>query len=221
MGFFQSDQCVGAAFYASLVMSDICLNSTDFQDALLACIIAHPDKFMLSAGTLNSAYFSGIPRIATARAMFDYWRKTSMFPSPEILEQIVYDAITRSVERDSDRNAESKEVDNIAAYAKRLLTIDTRHVDVIASKVVEFARERALFIAIQKSLEFHAAKKTPPSGWTAMFEDALKIGLNLEDRGYIIKGGDGGDINLILDKVSKHGYGTPTGYAELDRLWPF
>jgi hypothetical protein len=195
--------------------------STDFQDALLACIIAHPDKFMHNAGTLNSAYFSSLPRIATARAIFAYWRKNTMFPTPEIMEQVVYDAVTRSVERDKDSNAESKEVDNISAYVKRLFTIDTRVADVISAKVVEFARERALFIAIQKSLEFHAAKKTPPGGWTALFEEALKIGVNLQDLGYLIKTGDDSDIDDIIDKVGQRDYGTPTGYADLDRLWPF
>ncbi len=37
---------------------------TDFQDLLLACIIQKPEKFMHNVGTLNSAYFYGVERIA-------------------------------------------------------------------------------------------------------------------------------------------------------------
>jgi len=141
---------------------------TDFQDLLLACIIQKPEKFMHNVGTLNSAYFFGVERIAAARALFAYWRKNHKFPAKNALCQIVYDSIVRS--------SDAKEEDNINKYVEKLRDMDTSDADYVVERVVAFARERALYIAIEKSHEFLVAGETPPGGFGKMFEDALKIG---------------------------------------------
>lgn len=186
---------------------------TDFQDLLLASIIQKPEKFMHNVGTLNSAYFYGVERIAAARALFAYWRKNHKFPAPNALCQIVYDSIVRT--------SDSKEEDNINRYVEKLRDMDTSDADYVVDRVVTFARERALYIAIEKSHEFLVAGEVPPGGYGKMFEDALKIGQNLEDLGYRIKSGVDKDINKIIDKVTAQQYGTPTGFADLDTIWPF
>ena len=183
----------------------------DFQDMLLACIINHPEKFLHNANTLNSSYFSGTPRVATARALFKYWRENSSFPRREVLRQVIYDGIERATE--------SKEEDTISTYVTRLLDMETSDVKFVAAKTVEFARERAVYIAIEKSFLIYKDGKTPEGGFTKLFEDALKVGMNLHDIGYDI-GPGGGDVDLILDKITAQGYGTPTGYPDFDKIWP-
>lgn len=186
--------------------------STDFQDLLLASIIAHPEKFMHNAGTLNAAYFTGLPRVAAARAMFGYWKKNQRFPSRETLGQLIYDSIQRT--------SDEKEEGTIMTYVKRLLSLDTGDVNYVVERVIQFARERAVFIAIEKCYEAHKEGKVPEGGFCKPFEDALKIGQNLEDLGYRIQA-DGGDIKKIIDKVTAHEYGMATGFADFDRIWPF
>jgi replicative DNA helicase len=183
-----------------------------FQDLLLASIIAHPERFMHNAGTLNSAYFTSVPRVATARALFAYWNKNGRFPQPEALSQIVYDAILRS--------SDAKEEGNIMAFVRKITTLDTSDVDYAVEKTVEFARERALYIACDKAINYHKTGEAPPGGFTKLFEDALKVGQNLKDIGYRIKSGES-DIQLVLDTVTKRDYGIQTGFGDLDRIWPF
>lgn len=186
---------------------------TDFQDLLLACIIQKPEKFMHNVGTLNSGYFYGVERIAAARALFAYWRKNHKFPAPGALCQVVYDAIVRT--------SDAKEEDNINKYVEKLRDMDTSDADYVVDRVVTFARERALYIAIEKSHEFLVAGETPPGGYGKMFEDALKIGQNLEHLGYRLREGQDSDIDKIIDTVTAQQYGTPTGFADLDTIWPF
>jgi replicative DNA helicase len=184
---------------------------TEFQDMLLACIIKHPDKFLYNANTLNSAYFSGAPRVATSRALFKYWRENSCFPKREVLRQVVYDAIARS--------SESKDEDTISTYVSRLLDMETTDVKYVVSKTVEFARERAVYIAIEKSFNIYKDGKTPEGGFTKLFEDALKVGMNLDELGYIVDR-TGDDIETVVNKITAKGYGTMTGYPDFDRIWP-
>jgi replicative DNA helicase len=186
---------------------------TDFQDLLLASIIQKPEKFMHNVGTLNSAYFYGVERIAAARALFAYWRKNHKFPATNALCQVVYDSIVRT--------PDAKEENNIIKYVDKLRDMDTANADCVVEHVVAFARERALLIAIEKSHEFLVAGETPPGGYGKMFQDALKIGQNLEDVGYRLKSGEDNDINRMIDKVTAKQYGTPTGFADLDTIWPF
>jgi hypothetical protein len=186
---------------------------TDFQDLLLACIIQKPGKFMHNVGTLNSANVYGVESIATARALFAYWRNNRKFPAKNALCQIVYDAIVRT--------SDAKEEDNINKYVEKLRDMDTSDADYVVDRVVTFARERAIFIAIEKSHEFLVAGETPPGGYGKMFEDALKIGQNLETLGYRLQQGQDSDFDKIIDTVTNQDYGTPTGFADLDTIWPF
>jgi replicative DNA helicase len=154
-----------------------------------------------------------LERIAVARALFGYQRKYHRFPAPEALGQVVYDSIVRT--------PDAKEENNITNYVDKLRDMDTANADCVVEHVVAFARERALLIAIEKSHEFLVAGETPPGGYGKMFQDALKIGQNLEDVGYRLKPGEDNDINRMIDKVTNDEYGTPTGFADLDTIWPF
>lgn len=142
----------------------------DYQDALLACIVAHPAKFMPKAGIFNAAYFTGVQRIATARALFNYWRKNSRFPGWDTLSQVVYDAIART--------SEEKDKDTINDYVKKLREQDTGDVDEIADHVVGWAKRRALYIAIDTAATKFQAGDIPPDGFVPMFEEALKVGFD-------------------------------------------
>ena len=90
---------------------------TDFQDKVLACIVRYPAKFLYYANVLNSAYFSGVQRIAAARAIFAFWRKYQFFPDWNTLGQVVYEAIAGTTEQ--------KEESTIMKYVEVLKETDT------------------------------------------------------------------------------------------------
>ena len=177
----------------------------------MACLVAHPDKFMPYAGIFNSAYFTGVERIATARALFAYWRKNSRFPSWETLQQIVYDAIVRT--------SEEKSESTILDYVNRLKTIDTGDAKDVAEHCIGWARRRALYLAVEKAANSFSAGDIPEDGFIPLFQDALKVGQNLEDMGYII-GPKDNDIAQIVKSYTAEGYAISSGFPMLDDLLP-
>lgn len=185
--------------------------TTDLQDAILACTVAHPEKFIPYQGTMNTAYFTGVQRIAAARAIFSYWRKNSRFPSWDVLADVVYDAIART--------ADEKEEETILGYVKKLREMDTGDADYVASKVIQFAKERALYLAINESAASFQAGEVPANGFIPMFEEAMKVGNNLTDMGYII-GPKDNDIEKIVTEYTAEGYAISTGYEKLDSVCP-
>jgi hypothetical protein len=140
----------------------------DYQDNLLVCIVAHPEKFMGRAGTLNSAYFTGVQRIATARAIFNYWREHGHFPNWDILSQIVYDAIART--------AEEKDTETISDYVHKLRERDTSCADEMAETVTGWAKRRAQYLAIDEAAAKFQEGDIPPDGFVSMFVEANLVG---------------------------------------------
>lgn len=185
----------------------------EYQDAILACLVAHPASFMPYAGIFNSAYFTGTQRIATARALFAYWRKNGRFPSWKILSQIVYDAIART----SDEKDES----TIMAYVRGLEDMDTGDHQDVAEHVIGWARRRALYIAIDQAFSKFQAGENPSDGFIPMFEEALRVGTNIEDFGYFIgPDEDRNDIARVIREYTDSKYAVSTGFPLFDNCFP-
>jgi replicative DNA helicase len=184
----------------------------EYQDAILACLVSHPEKFMPYQGIFNSAYFTGVERIATARALFGYWRKNARFPIWQTLSQIVYDAIART--------SEEKDASTITEYVQKLREMDTGDADDIARHCIEWARRRALYLAIDHAATSFQAGDVPADGFIPMFQEALKVGNNIEDLGYIIGPGENNDIAKVIAEYTKEGYALSSGFNLLDELLP-
>jgi len=196
-----------------------------FQDLLLACIIRQPTLFLGSAGILNSAYFSGTERIATARALIAYWNKKGRFPSDGTLKQVVYRAILRT--------ADDKAEPEIMGYIDRVLSLDTSSAEYVLEQVSNWARERAVYVAIQLALTYHSTgKDPPPGGYVKIFEDALKVGLLPSEGKSLAKLAEGTvdpSLTLLGDRflcvgggcllVSYTGVGKSTSGIQQDMLW--
>lgn len=187
----------------------------DMQDKILCCIVAHPEKFLKYNGVLNSAYFAGTQRTAAARAIFAYWNKYSRYPGWEVLADVVYDSIARM--------SEQKEEESINAYVRKLREMNTDDVEYVADSVIAWARKRACYIALDKAVGAFHEGKVPDSVMNetiTKFEDAMKIGQNITDRGYVLHP-DYPDVEQALDKLTSKDYGISTGFPLLDSVWPF
>jgi len=182
----------------------------DFQDKILACVVAHPAKFMVYAGILSSTFFTGVQRIAVSRAILAFWRNYKSFPDWNSLSQVIFEAIAQTVEQ--------KEEENISKYLRSLREVNTSNVDYVASRVIAFARERSIYLAFEKGYSFFNESKVPEGGYSKLFDDANKVGLNLESDSYMISD-DQKDLDKIFAKLTKADYGIRTGFAELDEIW--
>jgi hypothetical protein len=163
------------------------------------------------AGIFNSSYFTGVERVATARALFAYWRKNSRFPSWEVLGQIVYDAIART--------SEEKDSDTIYEFIQKLREMDTGDVDDVARHCVGWAKRRALYLAIDHAASSFQTGDVPEDGFVSLFTEALKVGQNVTDLGYIIGPRDN-DIEQIVKDYTAEGYALSTGFPLLDSITP-
>lgn len=186
---------------------------SEYQDHILACLIKHPKRFMAYTGVLNSAFFSGTARIASARTLLNYWKKHSRFPTWDVLSQEIHSAIART--------AESKDEEAIQTYVKKIGEMDTGDVDQIVNEVVTFARRRAFWIAFDEGMTYYQKGEEPPGGFESLFKEASKIGLDLEDMGYWIGPGCEGDICTIVEKYFERGRGVKFGgnFHHLDDVW--
>jgi replicative DNA helicase len=177
-----------------------------FQDLILASFIRHPNEFLKFGQILKASYFEGVHSTAVAYAVLHHIETKSKSPSWEVLRQISKD---RSAKLGLDAD------DSVVDYVEKLREFDTSDHEYVATRVVEFARERATVFAIKKSVELLQEGKIPEDGFVSLFEQAVKIGQDLSDLGILLHR----DAEDVVDKVTDVKYGTKTGFAAWDRLW--
>ncbi len=189
-------------------------NSTpDYQDRILACIIQRPERFMCYTGVLNAAYFSGTPRIVTAKTMFSYCKKYSRYPAWDVLVQRVYDAI--------ESTPDQKHEEDIMDYLKRLKEMDTGDIDSVVEDVIKFARKRAYLIALEEAFRYWQDNKEPPGGFETLFKGASQVGVNFSDMGYLIGPNQEDSILSIIEEYLQRAPGIQLGgkFHLLDEIW--
>lgn len=182
---------------------------SDFQDVVIACFIRHPEKFALYAKIIEPAFFSGLERVVAARAIMEYFKEHSRFPTMEIFSQTVYDDLLDNDLLDKEEDAK--------LYVNKIRKQDTGDYAYILSKIKSFAVHRACAVAFRKALDKLQKGGEPDADLPKMFERALAVGKSLEDREYNLKL----DSDTIIDKVTAAGYGTRTGFPLLDAIWPY
>jgi replicative DNA helicase len=177
-----------------------------FQDLILACLLKHPKKFFSYGRILDARQFVGVQATITARAALKYFEEHSRFPTWRALEELV---------SDEARRLETSSVKDAQEYVQKISAINTGDADYVAKKVVDFARERSVLAAVRKTIELIQSNKLPEGGVVKMFEDALGIGQNLDELGYIFHE----DAENVIDTITQRQYGIHTGFPLLDRIW--
>ena len=178
----------------------------DFQDLILACMAAHPEKFMAVGAVVEPKYFWSQESAVTCEEMQNYAAVYKTYPTLEVLTQLVVEHYTRD---------EQDKADEARVYVKKLMKLKTRDVDSVVAHAVEFAREMALIRAVQEAAQRLHENDWPEEGFAPMFDKAMRIGDNLTDIGYSAVD----DVDKVLDKVMSVEYGVCSGFKELDKLW--
>lgn len=178
----------------------------DYQDLLIACLVEHGHEFYFLASELKSNYFTGVQATITARCLIEYQKTHDKYPSWIVLKELVI----------RETNQWKDSVDTGAKeYLDKLKSIDTRDWEHVLENVATFLRERAYVVALQKAVKYLQDEEIPAGGLAPLFEEAAKVGQNLDDLGFIFHA----DVEKVVKIVTAQGYGVQTGYPLLDKIW--
>ena len=192
-------------------MADILYLREDYQDLILACMMRHPHEFMYVTAAMKYNYFSGVLPTLCAKAMLDHAAKYSVFPTWEILQQRL---------EDDTRQMHEAESTGVQDYVTKIAELDTSGWESVRDRISEWLRERALVHAIRKAAEMLKEDNIPGDGYASMFLDAMQVGQNLDDLGYVLNGQNFTDIDKVVKEVTDVEYGLATGFGQIDRIWP-
>lgn len=187
--------------------------STDFQEVVLACMVAYPEKFTFHDSILQPVYFSTTHAYLTCKVLVEYKPKFGKFPSWVVVRQLLADELAKL--------NQSENVEEYERYVDRLEEADTGDADFVLSKVVAFARERATIIAVRETLDAMEKGKMASFPLLKKFEAALQVGQNMEDLGVVISNDpENSDIEMVTRKLTERNYGVKCGWPLLDAIWP-
>lgn len=187
-------------------MPELFYFSDAFQNTLLACLMRHPSKFAAVANILEPRFFWGLHSTKLCQILQEYRAKHGHFPTFNVIEDYVKEHYGRE-------QADLAEEEN--AYVRKLAKLSVRDVAYIREKFVMFCRERALIHAIEKSADAIRQGKWPDTGFAPMFDQALRVGQDLENIGLRLYE----DADLVIDRITAKTYGVRTGYPLLDKVW--
>lgn len=177
--------------------------SSDFQDMLLASLVSHPDKFMGVRSVLEFSYFTGLNSITAAKLILEHFDEYHTFPSFTTLGQLAYAYAKKSTSEDFNHD--------LTEYVKQLSELQVRDVDYIKGQVINFARERALLVEINKTA-MNVQEGKDQGDLVARFQKVMGIGTDLTSMGLEATE----DADAVLDKILNPQYGVSTGYELLD-----
>ncbi|MGV0949113.1 MAG: DnaB-like helicase C-terminal domain-containing protein [Azonexus sp.] len=182
--------------------------STDFQDELLVAMIRHPEIFMGLSGVIDYGYFTGTNSQMACKQMQDFYKKHNTYPNFAQLATLVIQATRQTGENDK--------ATEVTAYVQKLSEVDIRAKEFYRDQAINFAKQRALMKGCMDVAKLIQEGKEPGGEIVKQFQDALAIGQNLLDQGYLVRQ----DYNAIVDKLADKSYGTFTGYELFDtKLW--
>jgi hypothetical protein len=180
--------------------------SDDFQDILLACMLRHQGMFVMQGEVVEARFFNGAAAFDTCYEIKEYAKKYNCFPSFTILGNLLYQ---RFAMRNPDRAKEAVD------YIKRLARIDTKDAQGVRDMVINFARERAIQLALRVAMDASYKGEEVKGGIIKLFEDALATGNNMDDVGIWLHT----DQDKVREKLESKEFGIVTGYEHLDRVW--
>lgn len=179
--------------------------SSGFEKLIVGCLVAYPEKFIGRGELLQPQFFRTAIGSTAVKAITEFQRQYSRIPSFDALEQALRDECAKVGIENSE----------IETYLSELGNTQVDDVDYVVTKVVDFCRERAIIAAIKEGVTAIKEGKAPKNGWTRSFEEALAIGQDLGNLGYMINT----DVDEVVDKTLSPSFGVKTGIPAFDRIW--
>lgn len=179
----------------------------DFQNLLIACLVAHSDQFTSIARELKPNYFVGVQPTLVARCLLDYHKAQDRFPSWVVLRELASRAVAAIP---GDRDPET-----IMAFIDELQKMDTRDWNFVRDNLGKYIKERAVNAALVQAVQYLKDDKIPEGGLAPLFDEAARAGQNLDDLGFLFHA----DVDRVVAMVTDAKYGTATGFPLLDKIW--
>lgn len=182
--------------------------TNDFQDAILACLIRHPEDFYAFGEIIKPEYFSGAAAHEMVSRAIECKQKYGKFPNFGTLANYAFHKAARV---NQDHAVE------VLEYVEKLAGLDTSDKSTILDLSIQFAKERALYQALTKIHTAQVEGKGTDVNPVKLVEEAMSVGMNFADLGVSLYH----HSDEILDKVANRTYGIRTGYESFDALWKF
>lgn len=180
--------------------------SDDFQDKVLACMIRHPEQFDTAGELIKPTYFNGSTPVEIVFRIKEYTKQYGHTPDFSVLADFCVSKLERS---NPDKARESFD------YVIRLAGVDTTEKDAVFDRVVAFAKERAVMIALQTVAAAQAEGRPVKGGIVSLFEEAVSVGMHHQSLGVYLQK----DYARIIDEYGKGDHGITTGFPVLDQIW--
>jgi replicative DNA helicase len=180
--------------------------SDDFQDAILACAVRHPDEYHPYLECLKPRFFNGSCAYDTCHEIQELSTKYGQVPKFTTIGNALH---TRYASRNPDRAKECVD------YIKKLAKLETGDHLIIRDMVRTFAKERAVQNALKLVLDAQQNGKEIEGGVVKLFEAAMNVGADVDDVGIWLHT----DIEKVRTILDNEEYGVKTGYECLDGIW--
>lgn len=187
-------------------MADQFYFDAKMQDLLLACICEHASSFAVVGQLVLPEYFWGVDATKTAAALQDFHAERGEYPTLDILDGYLREQYGREK---ADLYEQAHE------YVETLRDLDTRNYTWVRDMTVKFCRERAIIVAIRKAADLVKMGKVPEGGFAQMFDQAMRVGMDINDLGIDFAG----DSDRVIDMLTAKTYGVKTGFGLLDENW--
>ncbi len=181
--------------------------TAEYQNLLIACLVEKSAEFEWIAPELRPNYFTGSQPTVVARCLIEYHKSYSRFPSWTVLRELSL--------RESAKVKDDNSDDSINEFLDEVKKLDTRDWEHVRDNVTGFLRERAYVVALQKAVKYLQDDKVPETGLSPLFDEASKVGQNLDDMGFIFHA----DVDRVVKMVTANTYGVQTGFPMLDKIW--
>jgi hypothetical protein len=145
--------------------------SDDFQDAILACLIRHPDKFWRFGEIIKPEYFNGPSAVEVVFRLKDHVAKYGTYPNFTTLGNFVF---VKTERKNPERAKE------LIEYVVKLSQVDCADVDTILDLSLKFAKERAIFDALRKIHLAQQEGKQDTVEPVEVMEEALRVGEDVQ-----------------------------------------
>ena len=181
--------------------------SEEFQHKVIACFIAHPQKFDVHADMLRPEYFTTTAAFDVVFHAKEYYGKYLQWPDFSMLANYCFAKLNRL---NPDKATEA------GNFVSSLAELDTSDADAIFDLVRDFARERSVYRALRTAHSALMEGKPVEGGLVQLFQSALEVGGATEDLGVFLHK----DYEDLLRQRGVSDVGIPCGsYGLLNGIW--
>lgn len=187
-------------------MADLFYFSSDTQDLLLACMCRWGREFSIVGPLVKPEYMWGTSATKLCSFIQNFNKENSHYPTFQELADYTYLAYGPD---------KTDLYEACLDYINKLKKVNTRSWKWARTVTLDFCRERAVIAAIQVAADCVKNGKTPEGGFARMFDEAIRVGTDIENIGLSFTD----DAEEIIKKLTDSTWGVKTGFAKLDEVW--